>query len=66
MTLHDAEELDNHLRRGADQNLALAATLSVDEVVEAVVLKRIVNDRPSKDDLDILTRTETRTILKSA
>ena len=33
MTLHDTEELDDDLRRGADKHLALAAALSVDNVV---------------------------------
>ena len=33
MTLHDTEELDDDLRRGANEHLALAATLSVDNVV---------------------------------
>ena len=33
MTLHDGEELDDDLRRGADKHLALAAALSVDNVV---------------------------------
>ena len=33
MTLHDTEELDDDLRRGADEHLALAAALSVDNVV---------------------------------
>ena len=33
MTLHDTEELDDDLRRGADEHLALAATLGIDNVV---------------------------------
>ena len=33
MTLHYTEELDDDLRRGTDENLALAAALSVDHVV---------------------------------
>ena len=33
MTLHDTEELDDDLRRGADEHLALAATLGIDDVV---------------------------------
>ena len=33
MTLHDTEELDDNLRRGTDEDLALAAALSVDNVV---------------------------------
>ena len=33
MALHDTEELDDDLRRGADEDLALAAALSVDNVV---------------------------------
>jgi hypothetical protein len=41
VTLHDAEELDNDLRRGSDEDLALATALSVDDVV----LKRTCKDR---------------------
>ena len=33
MALHDAQELDDDLRRGADEHLALAATLGIDNVV---------------------------------
>ena len=33
MTLHDTEELDDDLRRRTDEDLTLAATLSVDNVV---------------------------------
>ena len=33
MTLHDTEELDDDLRRRTDKDLALAAALSVDDVV---------------------------------
>ena len=33
MALHDAQELDDDLRRGADEHLALAATLGIDDVV---------------------------------
>ena len=33
MTLHDAEELHDNLRRRTDENLALAAALSVDNVI---------------------------------
>ena len=46
MTLHDTEELDDDLRRGADEHLALAAALGVDNVVKAVVLAFI------RDDID--------------
>ena len=45
MTLHDTEELDDDLRRGADEYLALAAALSVDNVVQAVVLDEISVER---------------------
>lgn len=38
MLLHDAKELHHHLRRGADENLALTAALSVDDAHEGVVL----------------------------
>ena len=38
MTLHDGQELDNDLRRRTDEDLALAAALRVDNVVQAVVL----------------------------
>ena len=33
VTLHDGKELDNDLRGRTDENLALAAALSVDNVV---------------------------------
>ena len=33
MALHDTEELDDDLRGRADENLALATALSVDDVV---------------------------------
>lgn len=33
MTLHNAQEFNDDLRRRADEDLALAATLSVDNVV---------------------------------
>ena len=33
MTLHDTEELDDDLRGRADENLALATALGVDDVV---------------------------------
>jgi hypothetical protein len=36
--LHDGEEADDDLGRGADENLTLAALLGVDDVVEAVGL----------------------------
>lgn len=38
MALHDTEELDDDLGGRTDENLALATALSVDNVVEAVVL----------------------------
>ena len=37
---HDGEELDDDLAAGADQHLALAAALSVDDGVEGVVQDR--------------------------
>ena len=37
MLLHHTEELNNNLRRGADQHLALAALLGVVDVLQAVV-----------------------------
>lgn len=33
MSLHDTEELDDDLRRRPDENLTLAAALSIDNVV---------------------------------
>ena len=36
MALHDRQELDDDLRRGAEEHLALAALLRVDDVVEGV------------------------------
>ena len=33
MTLHDSKELDNDLRGRTDEDLTLAATLGVDDVV---------------------------------
>ena len=33
MALHDAKELDDDLRRGPDEDLTLAAALSVDNIV---------------------------------
>ena len=38
MALHDAQELDNDLRGGADEHLALSTALGVDDVVQAVIL----------------------------
>jgi hypothetical protein len=40
MALHDAQELDDDLGGRADEHLALAATLGIDDVVEAVVLRK--------------------------
>lgn len=37
MLLHDAQELDNDLGAGADENLALAALLGVVDGVERIV-----------------------------
>ena len=37
MTLHDTEELDDDLRRGADEHLALAAALSIHDVVLYII-----------------------------
>ena len=42
MTLHDGQELDNDLRRRANEDLALAPTLSVDDVVLGI---GVVNGR---------------------
>ena len=39
MALHDREELDDDLGARADKHLALAATLGVDDVVQAVILR---------------------------
>ena len=33
MSLHNTQEFDDHLGRGADQNLPLATPLGVDDVV---------------------------------
>lgn len=38
MLLHHAQELNDHLRRGAEKNLALTAALSIDDAHEGVVL----------------------------
>ena len=40
MLLHDAQELDHNLRRGADENLALTPALGVDNADQSVVLRR--------------------------
>lgn len=40
VALHNAQELDNDLGGRADEHLALAATLGIDDVVEAVVLQK--------------------------
>ena len=42
MALHNAQELDNDLRRRANEDLALAPTLSVDDVVLGI---GVVNGR---------------------
>ncbi len=39
MALHQGQELDDDLGGGADENLALATLLSVDDGLEAVILK---------------------------
>jgi len=38
MALHDAQKLDNNFGRRSDKYLALATALSVDDVVQAVIL----------------------------
>ena len=38
MTLHDTQEFYDDLGRRPNQNLALAATLCIDDVVQAVIL----------------------------
>lgn len=38
MLLHDAEELHHHLGRGADEDLALAPALGVNNADKGVVL----------------------------
>ena len=45
MALHDTEELDDDLGRGADEDLALAAALSVDNVVLRVTVNGRVPTR---------------------
>lgn len=40
MALHDAQELNDNLRRGADEHVVLAATLGVDGLIQAVILAR--------------------------
>ena len=35
--LHDAEELDNDLRAGSDQDLALSSLLSVVDTIERII-----------------------------
>jgi hypothetical protein len=37
VALHDLQELDNNLRRGPDQDLALAGLLGVVDAVEGIV-----------------------------
>lgn len=37
MLLHDAQELDDDLGRGSDEDLSLALALSVDDAVESIV-----------------------------
>jgi len=39
MTLHDTKELDDDLGRGTDKDLTLSAALSIDDIVQAVILK---------------------------
>ena len=40
MLLHDSQEADNDLARGADEDLALAGALGIADVVEAVAEDR--------------------------
>jgi len=40
MTLHDAQKLDDDLGGRADEHLALATTFGIDDVVQAVILRR--------------------------
>lgn len=59
MLLHHTEELDDHLRRGADKNLALTAALSVNDAHEGVVLGRALVTFTKETH----TRTEILTIV---
>jgi len=64
MTLHDAQEFYNDLGGGSDEDLALATALSVDDIVQAVILVfSIRRVKIFEADICRLTRTETRTIL---
>ena len=62
MTLHDTEELDDDLRRRADEDLALATALSVDDVVLDAI-----SAPPRRSGTCVLTRqslrTDTRTMV---
>lgn len=40
MLLHDAQELDHHLGRGADEDLALTPALGVHDANQGVILRR--------------------------
>ena len=40
MALHDAQEFNNHLGGRSNQDLALSAAFSIDNVVQAVILKQ--------------------------
>lgn len=60
MTLQDTKELDDHLGRRADEDLALSPALSIDNIVQAVVLKKHEGGLIHKHEP--LTKTETRTI----
>ena len=62
MALHDAQELDDDLRRGADEHLALAATLGIDNVVLRMDEKRdggcfMYHVRGSRSDIFVSTST---------
>jgi len=38
MTLHDTKELDNDLGRRTNKDLTLSTALSIDDIVQAVIL----------------------------
>lgn len=49
VALHDAQELDNDLGGGSDKDLALAPALGIDDVVEAVVLQKMIREERRRD-----------------
>lgn len=57
MVLHQGQELDDDLGRGADEDLTLATLLRVNDGLEAVVLKQKIkhtNRTNEKSDVRVL------------